>query len=68
MDVTGLTQVLGWAGSTWVNKVGVIKQCLQQIMRGHSTIATHVSKAFPDFEVCISFEVFGRDMVKLVNF
>ena len=28
----------------------------------------HVSKAFPDFEVCISFEVFGRDMVKLANF
>jgi hypothetical protein len=27
----------------------------------------HVSKAFPDFEVCISFEVFGRDMVKLAS-
>jgi len=34
-------------------------------MRGYTKVAMHVSKAeFPDFEVCMCFEVFGRDMVK----
>ncbi len=59
----GQLKVLGGAGSTW-DKPGVIKRCLQR-MRGYTKIAMHVSKAeFPDFEVCMCFEVFGREMVK----
>lgn len=59
----GTIKVIGGAGSTW-DKPGVIKRCLQR-MRGYTKVAMHVSKAeFPDFEVCMCFEVFGRDMVK----
>ena len=56
-------KVLGGADETW-DKAGVIKRCLQR-MRGFTKVAMHVTKAeFPDFEICMSFEVFSRDMVK----
>ena len=59
----GAVKVLGGQDATW-DKAGVIKRCLQR-MRGFTKIAMHVTKAeFPDFEICMSFEVFGREMVK----
>ena len=56
-------KVLGGDDETW-DRAGVINRCLQR-MKAYTKIVMHVSKAeFPDFDICSSFQVFGRYVVQ----